>query len=387
MRQDQRLYGVKMENKGFKRWLGYLIARIAARFYVMFFFGSNPKKQALNLDMPFIVVCNHQTDFDLALMICSFKERIVPVASDHATEGKVSGYLIKKCLRPIIVFKGSVKVAAVRQMLRAIKTGDNIMIHPEGARTFDGQTMEIGNEIGKVIKNSKAALVTYTVKGGYLNSPRWAINKRKGKVSGNIVNIYTADMLKNMTADEITDVIRKDIYINDYESHSGRHIVKDAALGIENFLFICPKCRKIGTIKGEGNRAVCNCGFYAEIDDLGYLGGEDLITWGKHQKELFLEMYSDSITFTDEAVVLGKKNDDYSTEILAEGILTGTAEGISIGEYGFSFDDMDDELDMIKRGNTAVFSVDKVHYYLTGEKVNMYKYWLLYRMKTGMGIS
>lgn len=376
-----------MEDNSFKKKFGYFIARMAAWFYTKFIFKSTPKRISLGLDTPFIIVCNHQTDFDLAFMVANFKEKIRPVASEHVVNIKITGPLIKYCLNPITVMKGSIKVAAVKQMLKAVRSGENIMIHPEGARTFDGQTMEIGDEIGKVVKSSKAALVTYNVKGGYIVCPRWGLHVRKGKVTGNLVNVYTAEQLKKMTSEEITDIIRKDIYVNDYEVTKEKNMKvrgKSRALGIENFIYICPKCGSIGTLYGEGDYALCmKCGFQSEIDSHGVFDDDagNLINWGERQKRQFEEMYSKGdIEFSDANVELRLVNQDHTREVISRGRLVGTKDGITVGDKYFAFSDFEDNMDMIGRGIVSNFCISRVRYELEGvsENVNMYKYWMLY---------
>ncbi len=375
-----------MEDNGFKRKFGYFIAWVMAKFVTAFIYKTPTKAVSLGLDTPFIVVCNHQTDFDLAFMVANIKEKITPVASEHVLRQKITGHLVRNCLRPITVFKGSIKVSAVRQMIKAIRNGQNLMIHPEGARTFDGQTMEIGDEIGKVIKACKCALVTYNIKGGYIVCPRWGLHVRKGKVTGNIVNVFPADQIQEMTPEEIADIIRRDLYVNDYDVTKERNMKvrgKARALGIENFIYICPKCGSIGTLYGEGDYAICmKCGFQSEIDPHGIFDDDagTLVAWGERQKRQFEEMYEKGdITFTDENVELRLVHQDHSREVLAKGTLTGTKEGISVGDIHFGFAEFEDNMEMIGRGIVGNFCIERVRYELEGEKrVNMYKYWMLY---------
>lgn len=54
--------------------------------------------------------------------------------------------------------------------------------------------------------------MTYRFEGAFLTAPRWGKGVRKGRMRGHIVNIYTPEQLKDMSPEEITEAINRDIY-------------------------------------------------------------------------------------------------------------------------------------------------------------------------------
>ena len=112
-------------------------------------------------------------------------------------------------------------------------------------------------------------------------------------MSGGVVNRYTAAELKTMTAEQVLNVIERDIYENAYERQKGklyRYKGDNLAENIETALYLCPGCNRIGTIKSKGNSLSCGCGLNAVYTETGLLVGEELpfstITeWGAWQAE------------------------------------------------------------------------------------------------------
>lgn len=368
-----------MENNGYKY---RKIFKVVANVFVRYRFGYTPHKRKLNLDTPFIILANHVTDFDIGFMLADIDEYFRPVASEHVINAEGTGKLVKKFFDPITVYKGSIKVGGVRKILRSIRDGQSVMIHPEGARSFDGTNLRMDAEIGKLVRSSKAALVTYKIQGGYLLSPRWADNPRKGKAWGQIVNVYKAEEVRKMSAEEITEIINRDLYEDAYETQKVKRLeykAKGLAEGIENLIYICPECGSIGTLKGKGDYASCTCGFSAKMDSYGYFNEtESVRDWVLRQQKQFDKMYEGDILFTDENVTVAKIEENHSRTEIHKGKIEVDKEGIKAGGFSFAFADFDDELDLQQQGYTGNFAIGGVHYEIEGPGLNLYKYWMLH---------
>jgi hypothetical protein len=92
-------------------------------------------------------------------------------------------------------------------IMRAIKNKSNVGLFAEGDKTWNGRTGRLHPTTGRLVKASRAALVTYKLTGGYLTSPRWSKSVRQGRMYGQMVNIYLPEQLQSMTAEEITQAI------------------------------------------------------------------------------------------------------------------------------------------------------------------------------------
>ena len=115
--------------------------------------------------------------------------------------------VLRYVFEPIAKRKGTSDTVTVMKSIRALREGKNVCLFPEGQKSFNGRTGEIHLATGKLVKASKASLITYKLEGGYFTTPRWGYGIRKGKMHGSIVNIYDPETLEKLSAEEITDII------------------------------------------------------------------------------------------------------------------------------------------------------------------------------------
>ena len=169
------------------------------------------------MDEPFLMLANHATESDHFMAACAAQTPMTFVCGEHLLRGKY-GKLLKNIADPIPVPKGASAVLAVKEILRRLRRGENVMLFPEGSRSFHGETLPMTNAIGKLVKMGRSALVTYRIQGGYFVAPRWAYHFRKGPMEGRVVNVYSSEQLKGMTAAQITEAINRDLYENAYET-------------------------------------------------------------------------------------------------------------------------------------------------------------------------
>jgi len=249
-------------------------------------------------DTPSIIISNHNTNFDPALIAVNFIRHIYFVASEHTFRHGFRSLFLKTVFAPIPINKAQADAFTMREILHRLKAGYSVCIFAEGNHSFNGLTGHIPLSTAKLIKISGAALITHRFEGGYFTKPRWARKKRWGQMEGKLVCRYSAEELKTMTPDQILKVIERDIHEDAYERQKEktvRYKGKDRAENIEIVLYLCPRCKKIGTIHSQGNHFSCACGLKAEYTETGLLEGENLtfttITdWDKWQKEYITQI-------------------------------------------------------------------------------------------------
>ena len=115
---------------------------------------------------PFIVLCNHVTDWDPIFVGAAFKEQMYFVTSEHLLRLGFVSKLIMWLQAPIARQKGGSAAGAVKAMLRAMKEGHNIGLFPEGNRTWDGVTRDFPASTGKLVRSCGGTLVTFRLSGG-----------------------------------------------------------------------------------------------------------------------------------------------------------------------------------------------------------------------------
>lgn len=247
---------------------------------------------------PFLLFANHADNLDPAYEIVTLRKYIRFVMSDHLTNNKFIRVFLKITASPIIKHHNESSDVLFEEIRNTARAGVSVGVHIEGEKTSTGETGYISKRNAVLAKECGCRLITYRLTGGYLKVPRWADEKRKGPIHGEIAHIYSVEEIKEMSVDELYECICKDLYVNAYEEQKvnpQKYIAENPAQSAEITLYGCPKCKKIGTLKSAGSCLSCGCGFKAVIDDYGFWYGDSLpfdnITdWDKFQKNLLKEL-------------------------------------------------------------------------------------------------
>lgn len=320
----------------------------------------------------FLLICNHVTNIDPFLVVASLRRHVYFVATEHLFRLGLRSKLIRFLQDPIPLAKGGSTSSAVLEILRRLKAGRSVCLFAEGNCTWDGRAIGIPGATGKVVKKSKAPLVTVRIIGGYFAHPRWAYTDRKGPLRVEVVKIYQPEELAAMKPDEINRHIEEDIGEDAYERQLAdpqRYPGKDLAKDLGRALLACPKCRRIRSITGSGNRFSCSCGLQGSFDEYGMISGEgfDFRTvrgWEDWQREFFAALpdpgEQETVYASDDGMILYHVA-GHSTEKAAEGTLSGSSRGLRFGALDFPFADM--AALAIRLHGTVTFSMKDGTYY------------------------
>ena len=226
---------------------------------------------------PAIVIANHTSNLDPALVSVGFSRQMYFVASEHALREGFASKLLAFVFAPIPINKVQTDASALKEIIRRLKAGHNVGLFAEGNRSYNGVTGKMVLATAKLVKISGAALITYRLEGGYFTTPRWGKVMRRGRMEGRVTGRYTAEEIKEMPVERVLELIEQGIHEDAYERQKEkpvRYRGKDRAEHIETALYLCPLCKKIGTLRSKGNNFSCNCGLSAEYSETGMLEGE-----------------------------------------------------------------------------------------------------------------
>ena len=161
---------------------------------------------------------------------------------------------------------------------------------------------------------------------------------------GHFVGEYSPEELAELSVEEITEIIRRDTYVNAYEEqrknpydYSGENLAEC----VERILYVCPECKKIGTLHSSGNFLKCDCGYEVEMKSDGFfhdtgkgLHHDNVLDWDLWQRDIWKDMLlsadENTIIFSEEGQKV-KKVDAENEEILTEdGVLNLYKDRIEI---------------------------------------------------------
>lgn len=239
----------------------------------------NYTPELCHADGPFLVLANHNTDWDPLLLALAFPKYMSFVASEHIFRWGFLAKIIVFLVAPIARLKGTTAGDTAMTMLRRLRKGVNVAMFAEGNRSFDGRTNVILPATGKLARSSGADLITYRFDGGYFTSPRWCGSRlRRGKLTGRVVNVYTAEQLKAMSVAEVNAAICNDLFVDAYAVQRKEMVPykgKNLAEGLETVFCRCPKCGALDSLHSHNDTLSCSCGFSVRYNEYGFFEGED----------------------------------------------------------------------------------------------------------------
>ena len=301
-----------MKKKKKSTWTKRRHARVFAflrpvmRFYFRLRYNFKAQPSGLK-NGAYLIISNHQTTMDPFLLSLSFRFPVYFVASDDLFNLKVSP-LIKYLVAPIPKSKSLRDIAAMRGVFKVIKEGGAVGIFPEGNRTVSGGQWEMSDAIAKLAKSLKVPLVIYNICGGYGTDPRWGHSIRKGRALGKVQRIVSAEELASLSNEQLFDLIKKELSVNDAESGIPFRSRKRAEF-IERALYLCPVCKKVSGIVSHKYKFKCrDCGTestYTEKLSLSpaVAGFHKIYDWYEWEKAEIVKSVAEGMRIEDSGIL------------------------------------------------------------------------------------
>ena len=218
-------------------------------------FGVTIERMKNQQKRPYLILLNHQTVFDQFFVGIAFKGPIYYVATeDIFSLGWVSS-LIRYLIAPIPIKKQTTDVQAVRTCYKVAKEGGTIAIAPEGNRTYSGKTEYMNPAIASLVKTLNLPIAFFRIEEGYGVQPRWCDKTRRGKMRAYFSRVILPEEYKEMSNNELYEVIQRELYVNDAHVTSNFYHKKNAEY-LERLLYICPNCG-LSTFESHGDKVRC----------------------------------------------------------------------------------------------------------------------------------
>lgn len=215
----------------------------------------------------YIVLSNHQMTLDPFIISASFNKLLYFVASDDLTKLKFASWWINYLVAIIPKAKSKSDFQTVKTMMQVLKENGSVCIFPEGNRTYTGELCFMPKAIVRFIKSSNVPVILYNICGGYGVDPRWGLKSRRGCVEGKIKRVLQVDEIKQLTDDELYDVIKKELNVEEVPTNK-TFKSKIKAEKLERILYVCPECQSVSTLSSKGSKLYCkHCGLELDFND------------------------------------------------------------------------------------------------------------------------
>ncbi len=250
--------------------------------YIMRFFLWLKLRPTYKLDEirkakgPAIILCSHTSNLDFLLVSTGLLPlRPTYIMSNHFFEHPKIG----KVLAPLHAIPKKMFCAdinAVRQIMKAIKAGNIVIMFPEGRLSCCGHTLSIADGTAELIKKLGVDVYCLVENGLYKTLPKWGkAGIRKGPVSVEGSLLMSGDEISSLSVAEIEDKIAQAIKHDDEKAFVGKEYkCSKPALGLDRILYKCPVCGEEFTISSTAYTLDCSsCGASWTLDNKYVLSG------------------------------------------------------------------------------------------------------------------
>ena len=193
----------------------------------------------------YIILCNHNSFYDFYVMMCA----IAPFRAIHpaAVDDYIGREYLLRIAGTVPKRKYTADISLLRVARQAIKEKQIFGIYAEARYSLCGVTEVIPDAIGQLIKHHKVPVVVLNCKGHHIYDPFWGDHKKRF-VTGletTMEQVLTPDEIKSLSPDEITDIVRKAMYNDDFRWQSENRVkmsYRKRAEGLHKVLYQCPHC-------------------------------------------------------------------------------------------------------------------------------------------------
>lgn len=265
-----------MPKKSFKSnrllvsFLRHTLCRLLQRLFNVVFVDENGVHE---LVPPYFIFANHTNFWDPFFLSTYIPEPVYFVTSEFFFRNRILNFLLG-LVGAIPKTKSMSDSETIRSILRVRNDNRIIGIFPEGHRCWDGVSLPLMYPTAKLVKSLKIPVVVSLMKGAYMSLPRWAKTRRKGRIAITYKLVLTTEEIAGMTADEIYQCLTEHLYLDETASQKSNPVSfrgRKLAEHLELFLYACPSCEAIGSLKSRNDLLFCReCGYTVRYDTYGF---------------------------------------------------------------------------------------------------------------------
>lgn len=224
---------------------------------------------------PALFLMNHSSFIDLEIVASALYPRPFNiVATTDSFVGK--GWLMRQ-IGCFPTKKFVLDLGLIRDMKKVLNEyKSSVVMFPEAGYSFDGTATTLPDTLGGLVKMLKAPVVMIETHGAFTRDPLYnGLQRRKIKVSADMKYLLSPEEIKEKSAEELNDIIKKEFSFDAFAWQRENEIRIDEdfrADFLDRTLYKCPHCNAEGQTEGKGIHLRCKaCGAEYELDELGVL--------------------------------------------------------------------------------------------------------------------
>ncbi len=235
--------------------------------------------EKLGKNEPCLILMNHSSFIDLKIAFSVLYPR--PFNIVCTSDGFVGKESMMRAAGCIPTAKFVTDLGLVRDMFYVTrKLKSSILMYPEASYSFDGTATTLPDSLGDCVKSLKVPLVIIKTQGAFGRDPLYNnLQLRKIKVKAEVEYVLSAEEIKKLSGEEITDIIRKKFTFDNFRWQQENKIKIDESFRADHLnrvLYKCPNCLTEGKTVGKGTTLVCKeCKKEYELTEYGYMKALD----------------------------------------------------------------------------------------------------------------
>lgn len=308
-----------------------------------------------------IILFNHLTNHDH--FICAANAgfaRLTYVVSNYYMRNPLTNILLR-LVRAIDKVQFRTDLVCIRKMKRAVEHKGLVAIAPAGQVSIHGELTYVDPSIVKLLKLCKVDVYAFQVYGGYICLPKWRTDRksRRTRIRVKTIKVISKEELSMLSDEEILNKVIEAINVSEHavqKVEPQKLNFKNRIEGIENILYVCPKCKEKYAHVTKGAIMKCkHCGNEIFMDEYAFIKPaspddicfENEAVWYDWQSKLIEEKFKqDDFHMENRFKLYRNLRNPKKMEEVGEGKLTMTKnalyyDGTSSGEVihkEFSFD-------------------------------------------------
>lgn len=256
--------------------------------------------EKLGKDEPCLILMNHSSFIDLEIASSILFPRPFNIVA--TSDGFVGKNWLMRLIGCIPTKKFVSDTRLVRDMLYAVKElKSSVLMFPEAGYSLDGTATTLPDSIGPCMKLLEVPVVIVRTYGAFSRDPLYnGLQRRKVKVSADMEYILSPEEIREKSAVELNEIIRKCFDFDGFRWQQENKIrikEKFRADGLNRVLYKCPHCMTEGEMVGGGIHLSCgHCGKTYELTEYGFMKALEGNTefphipdWFKWQREAVKE--------------------------------------------------------------------------------------------------